>query len=112
LCYCLWSAALKSLESLSLASTQLFSPLTPPTGTQADFYPNLRILDVSRTKIADEDVRRIVCGFGKLETLDMKGCAGVTAEGLGNVARCKFTRSEVVCGGKLLTGLPHIRPQR
>lgn len=81
-------AALKSLEQLSLASLPLTTPLTVPTGTQADVFPNLRILDVSRTKIADVDVQRIVCGFAKLTQLELKGCGGVTAKGLLEIARC------------------------
>ncbi|KAI9028724.1 hypothetical protein DFJ74DRAFT_659928 [Hyaloraphidium curvatum] len=78
---------LRNLETLSLVSAQITSPLKPPTGPQSEFYPHLRVLDVSRTAVSDEDVRRIVSGFSDLKELDLKGCSGVTAVGMQNIAK-------------------------
>ena len=70
---------IKNLTRLSIAEMEFTTPLQPPSPAA---FQQLAELNASHTPLGDEDLRRIVSGFKRLEELDMDACFGVTERGM------------------------------
>ncbi|KAJ3048870.1 hypothetical protein HK097_010128 [Rhizophlyctis rosea] len=70
---------IKSLTRLSIAELEFSTPLQPPSPSA---FQQLTELNAGHTALGNEDLRRVVGGFGRLEELDLEGCLGVQEEGL------------------------------
>ncbi|CAG8443511.1 12758_t:CDS:10 [Funneliformis caledonium] len=70
---------LESIRSLNLCSTQLTPPQVPVNPSS---FQKLEILNISSTKLCDQDVMKILCGFKNLVDLNLTKTTGVGQFGL------------------------------
>ncbi|RKO84505.1 hypothetical protein BDK51DRAFT_31591, partial [Blyttiomyces helicus] len=71
--------SLLDLRTFNLTGTALTSPQRSPSPRA---FRSLEVLELAKTAIADDDIRRIVLWAPELRRLDLEGCRGVGRPGL------------------------------